>query len=579
MRYLAILIGAFGFVNMAVGQAVKDTLTEKDAPPPLTYRGVIPGRTQAPEVREKLGSPDIEAQFYSHKMLYASETRPGQYDSIQLLGSKDGTVTAVEAATIPDDVSTDAKIRAKLGSPEYELKLLNQSMLDYSEKGARFVVDQAGQTVGIAYFTHLRTRVHDGAVHVVDLSGLPAAPPKASAGKPDFSEWKAGAAEIVITPTVKGWLATDKWELHDDLKARICYLTNGKTTVTLVGADLFGMSHGIIKDYIAAVAKIGGGHMILGMSHNHAAPDTIGVYGHFPKEYIAYIGEQIVKGVAQAKAAARPVGAVHAASKEMLMIGARVPGWFRNARNPGVLDPQIAAIKIDDDKGKTIATIVNFACHVEGLSAGFRDMSADFPGYMCDQIGENLGGICVFLNGAVGGMVSGDTQQRTHEEAKKVGLELADELTQLAKTAPSVGGNALIHVRRRIEVPTTNSRFLAFAGLMEAAGRAGLNRGRTVTEMNYLQIGTAQFCTIPGELLPEISFEIQTVMKGYPRLIVGLANDQVGYIIPAEDFRASGKTDMAGWAYEETMSLGPAAGPIIKEYAKGIIRDNQHIDP
>ena len=233
--------------------------------------------------------------------------------------------------------------------------------------------------------------------------------------------------------------------------------------MTLVGADLFGMSFGVIKDYIQAVAKVGGGHMIMGMSHNHAAPDTIGIYGHFPKEYVAYIGEQIVKGVAQAKAAARPVGAIHAAAKEMLMVGARVPGWFRNARNPGILDPQIAAIKIDDRQGKTIATIVNFACHVEGLEAGFGDMSADFPGYMCDKIKANLGGTCVFLNGAVGGMVSGDTNHRTHEEAKKVGLELAAELTKLAKSAPSVGSDELIHVRRRIEIPTTNSRFLAFA--------------------------------------------------------------------------------------------------------------------
>ena len=48
-------------------------------------------------------------------------------------------------------------------------------------------------------------------------------------------------------------------------------------------------------------------------------------------------------------------------------------------------------------------------------------------------------------------------------------------------------------------------------------------------------------------------------MKGYPRMIVGLCNDELGYMIPAEDFRKG--------AYEESMSLGPAAGPVIRRRA------------
>ena len=42
----------------------------------------------------------------------------------------------------------------------------------------------------------------------------------------------------------------------------------------------------------------------------------------------------------------------------MPLAGARVHGWFRNARNPGIVDPQIAVIKIDT-KGLPPAKVVN----------------------------------------------------------------------------------------------------------------------------------------------------------------------------------------------------------------------------
>ena len=77
--------------------------------------------------------------------------------------------------------------------------------------------------------------------------------------------------------------------------------------------------------------------------------------------------------------------------------------------------------------------------------------------------------------------------------------------------------------------------------------------------LSYARIGDAELLTIPGELLPELSFEILARMKGYPRMVVGLANDQLGYLIPGYDFRDE--------TYEESMSLGPAAGPMVLQQA------------
>jgi hypothetical protein len=105
--------------------------------------------------------------------------------------------------------------------------------------------------------------------------------------------------------------------------------------------------------------------------------------------------------------------------------------------------------------------------------------------------------------------------------------------------------------------------------------RGGLNRGRAVTDMALVTLGEAQLVTIPGELLPEVSFEIQEHMPGFPRILVGLANDELGYIIPEYDFELASPlpyiNEAEGDHYEETNSIGPHIAGIVDEQSDALI--------
>src|SRR5690606_6868589 len=90
-------------------------------------------------------------------------------------------------------------------------------------------------------------------------------------------------------------------------------------------------------------------------------------------------------------------------------------------------------------------------------------------------------------------------------------------------------------------------------------GRRTLARGRMTTDMIYVRLADAQFVTLPGELLPEVSYEILEQMDGFPRMLLGLANDQIGYMVPPYDFRDD--------YYEDTMSQGPAAATQVRDMA------------
>jgi hypothetical protein len=329
-----------------------------------------------------------------------------------------------------------------------------------------------------------------------------------------------------------------------------------------VGGDIFGMRKLDIDPVAARLKEKGITHLIVCLSHVHSAGDPIGIYGHYPERFIGRIQDGVFDAVTAALAQARQVKELRGASDELSLEGARVEGLSRNARNPGIVDPQIAVLQAVGADDRPIVTIAHFACHPEGLETPKGQplaVSADFPGYLCESLRAATGAQAVFLNGALGGMVSGDTDARTHDQCAVQGRRLAKEIERLLQFAVPLSRTLTVD-KARIEIPVTNPKMVLFE---QSSGRVSSYRGRNVNEMFHVRLGSAQMISVPGELLPEVSFEILERMSGYPRLILGLANDEIGYIIPPYDFRSG--------EYEESMSLGPAAAPVIVRQAHQVL--------
>jgi hypothetical protein len=118
------------------------------------------------------------------------------------------------------------------------------------------------------------------------------------------------------------------------------------------------------------------------------------------------------------------------------------------------------------------------------------------------------------------------------------------------------------------------------------------------TEASLVRIGPVKILGIPGELFPELAIGgyqgehaygyplVRPTNKNPPALlrapkgpylrermdakhgwIVGLANDELGYIIPEYDFKATPTRSMTpkpeGTHYEETNSTGKRVAPIL----------------
>ncbi len=79
-----------------------------------------------------------------------------------------------------------------------------------------------------------------------------------------------------------------------------------------------------------------------------------------------------------------------------------------------------------------------------------------------------------------------------------------------------------------------------------------------------LKIGPAWLLTVPGELLPKLGLAWQDDLRqagATVAAIIGLANDELGYILPEADYIYPENPFEPGDHYEETMSIGPEAGP------------------
>jgi hypothetical protein len=259
-------------------------------------------------------------------------------------------------------------------------------------------------------------------------------------------------------------------------------------------------------------------------------------------------------------------------------------------------------------------------------------ISSDFPHMLREGVEQGvdwgdgarpgLGGTTVFINGAVGGMMTPlgitvtdwdgvDHPGETFEKAEALGHIVAgwaiDALASAAgpAEAPRLGFRAEV-----VEIPVENIGFQALflAGVFErelvgwdsSLPISATNIPKIRTEVDLIELGPLRILTVPGELFPELAVggydgsrvntdevpfmdpgneappDLAAAPTGPPlkaqlgvehAWILGLGNDEIGYLVPPYDYvlaeSAPYLSEPPGDHYEETNSLGPTAVPTL----------------
>ena len=154
-----------------------------------------------------------------------------------------------------------------------------------------------------------------------------------------------------------------------------------------------------------------------------------------------------------------------------------------------------------------------------------------------------------------------------------MGKKLAEEGLKALETVSSNQLSVVSVQKKEIKAKLTNPLYkVAFWRKLLPDVRD--RKGYIATEVNLIKVGDLWFATIPGELLPKLGLQIKSWMKEAGAKVAGvicLANDEVGYILPVEDFKYPWNPFKPGSHYEETNSIGKDIAPKVMEGIKNLL--------
>jgi len=362
------------------------------------------------------------------------------------------------------------------------------------------------------------------------------------------------------------------FEVHDPLWARAVVFEKGAERALVVSLDLVGMLHMRVKALKARIEKetgIAADRTIVSCTHTHAGPDTIGMWGALllsglDPAYLKSLEERIVECVKKALEARVP--ATIACGK------AEAPaGVLKDTRAPDVRNPVLGALVAWNERNQPVAVLANFAMHPEAMMGRNVAVSSDYPHYLREALEKEFAGaVAVYLQADCGGMQTPDVKERTWEETRRVGEALAATTKAALSGAAPFAVGSIKAARAPLSFPLENKRFQTAmkAGIFGDPGDAittdAEGRTRVASEIVAIRVGDAVFLSCPGEALPEVGRELFAAIDAKHRFLLGLGNDEVGYILPKEDFDPK--------KYEESMSLGPETAPVLLEAVRKLLK-------
>ncbi len=340
-------------------------------------------------------------------------------------------------------------------------------------------------------------------------------------------------------------------------------------------------------------------HLIVASTHDHEGPDTLGLWGAtqfssgMNEKYMDWLDEKI------AATALEAVRTLEAARLTLARDDHPLLALLQSdSRPPYVKDPYVFVMRLTASAtGKAIATLVNWSDHPETLDSKNAEITADYPHWLCQFVEEHRGGTAIFFDGSIGGLLStlGDdvalqdpqtgqvAKDGTWRKAELFGTTLGQLVEQALRSGEEVTVDGLVVRRSVVFAPLSNDWF-------RVAGAAGIYRNRkplytdgkldpataekdfpgygklkyatgkdTQTEVDYVQLVAqghvvAEIASIPGEIYPELvnggitrypgadypdaPFEpaLRAHLKSKYQFVFGLANDELGYIIPKAEW-------------------------------------------
>lgn len=383
---------------------------------------------------------------------------------------------------------------------------------------------------------------------------------------------------------------------------------SGRGGVVMVSVDCIGLVRSDIENIRADLrgfaTETGCRSVNIFSTHTHAGIDTLGIWGPVlrsgkDEDFMNKIRRETVIAVLAAYDARRD-GELYSGSSVIEDI-------LHDSRDPQVFSRNLHRIRFVPSDGSSGLQMIHLGAHPEALRSENTLVSADFPCYLGRRIKDLSGDEFVYFTGAIGGLIN--TRRLIDENGQELDVYASTVRTGelLADAALGITNDEPLEPSLNIrtttyKTPLENPVFLVekFLGILSTDAVRGIgpyNR-MVVTEVSYAEIGNLKAVFVPGELFPELAYGTPDSFIGAAPdnadtltfgeiigdddfLVFGLANDEIGYIVPPCDFFLhdtlpyieNGRDTNGRRHYEETNSVGPRSAPDLAEALEEIMKE------
>lgn len=366
-------------------------------------------------------------------------------------------------------------------------------------------------------------------------------------------------------------------EIYDDLLARTVVMSDnsGRGKVAFVSVDAYGISSTDVRAIRASLADFCEANDIVSLNisvlHQHSAVDTLGMNGSILKalgnagkadpvngindEYMANMTAKIRETLEEA-VADMTAGVLFRGSADF-------SEFVNDKRDPQVLDAEFDRFRFVPLDGSKEIWFTTSAIHCVGNGAGGTEITGDYPYYMEQYINETYNAdFIMILTAQQGTGQDWDAVEVPEGATTPEGLTIYGQA--LAERFASINNETivapLLNIAHKETFYTITNQILVFAGKMGLITNSVVVDGdnyQVVSEIGYMELGTdLAVLLVPGEIAAELVYggclgadkswtgtewtyaPIADMVGDREVVVFGITNDQIGYIIPDNDYMA-----------------------------------------
>lgn len=412
--------------------------------------------------------------------------------------------------------------------------------------------------------------------------------------------------------------------VNDPQWVRVIALRNNGVTLVMATFDAIGIYHNdfiTIRKSIDPSLKVD--HILFSSTHCHEVVDTMKIWSFWKRikgldipifgyneDHMKFIQKMTKEAIEEAVHNLQP------ADMYCTQVQVGPEGFIRDSRKPEVMDLNMYLFRFTKlNTDETIATFASWGNHPETAGSDNPYLSSDFPHYLREGLEngvpepngvQGFGGMCLYFQGMVGGLM---TQLRVpvpdRSGTKVLSEESLEKAEALGYNTAIVAANALRSPNVwKNENPLIAVAAKTFFAPMQGPFKYGIMLGlihegyfwggKSKSEVNVVRIGDVMITTVPGELYPEVvqgniealpgnDFNLTAPVETPPlrmemekeakmAFVIGLANDEIGYIIPKSQWDAEPPYVYEKSQYGEENSGGPDVAPSYHKAALELIQ-------